>query len=410
MRVIHLTRTTVAETVGGLEYHIAYLTEALRNRGHEVDIVHTKQRRGAVEQDRAERSRPPLKLRLGSRIPACMDLGRKVVDRVLHNWDAWGVARQVHKLRPDIVHQHNYLNGILTSWLLSRNYPVVFTNHTGAYLYLDRWPATRGVQRKLMNLFTAVIAPSRELLPATANSHYIPNGVDTSVFYPVSEPERKRLREKWKCEGKFVFICPRRWAPTKGIINLAKTLAFLSPEVRKKSLFLFAGNETPGYEQYQRSVADTLRGVDEVRVLGNVGHSELAELMNASDVCVIPSLMEATSLACLEAMACGTVVLGTATGGLTELIRDGENGWLVPPGDVGALHAAIQRIASTSAAEIEPMRKEALALRDLYTWGMVAARTESVYSLALQQCGKKRAVPGAAPRSAKELAANINPF
>ncbi len=390
MRVIHLTRTTAAETVGGLEYHIAYLTEALRSRGHEVDVVHTKAPWGSAEPDRSERSRPALKLRMGSRLPAIMDIGRKVADRLVHNLSAFAVARQVNKLRPDIVHQHNYLNGMLTSLLLSRKYPVVFTNHTGAYLYLDRWKYTRGFQRKLMGLFTAVIAPSRELLPATANSHYIPNGADTSVFYPVSPEQKRRLREKWNCGDKLVFLCPRRWAPTKGIIHLAKAIAHLSPEVRKRCLFLFAGNETPGYEQYQQSVTNALRSIDlcEIRVLGNLPHTELAELMNASDICVIPSIMEATSLACLEAMACGIVVLGTATGGLTELIRDGKNGWLVPPGDVCALCDAMEKIAVASPEEIEPMRTAALALvRNEYTWDIIAERTEGIYKLALQQCG-----------------------
>jgi glycosyltransferase involved in cell wall biosynthesis len=71
-----------------------------------------------------------------------------------------------------------------------------------------------------------------------------------------------------------------------------------------------------------------LDGLDscDVRVLGNLNHSDLAELFNSADVCVIPSILEATSLACLEAMACGLPVLGTDTGGLAELIREGSNG------------------------------------------------------------------------------------
>jgi glycosyltransferase involved in cell wall biosynthesis len=403
MRVLHLTRTTVKETVGGLEHHIAYLTEALRNRGHDVDIVRMRSFQNPDATKWAKESAFP-NVRLGSRLSSLIDTVWKFALRFMNGSDALGTARRVNKIRPDIVHQHSYIGAVLASLLLSRKYPVVFTNHTGAYLYLDRWKFTRGLQRQLMKLFTAVIAPSRELLPATSNSHYIPNGVDTRVFHPVSAAERVRIRKKWDCEGKLVFLCPRRWAPTKGIIFLAKALEFMSPETRRKSVFIFAGNETAGYAQYQQTVRAFLGRVEngDIRVLGNVNHDELAELMNAADVCVIPSLMEATSLACLEAMACGTVVLGTATGGLAELIQDGRNGWLVPPGDVDALLRAIEKIAGTSSGEMEPMRAEALALvRGSYTWDIIAERTEGIYSLALQSRRPKRAAAAAIPATAQ---------
>ena len=396
MRVLHLTRSTVEETVGGLEQHIAYLGKALTHRGHDVEVLRMRSIQDSTVSvaEAKESGRPLTKVRLGSRLSTKLSLFMKFAQRFLNTSDTWSTARRVREIHPDLIHQHSYIGAVLTSLILARNYPVVFTNHTGAYLYLDRWTFTRLLQRQLMKLFTAVIAPSRELLPAIPTSHYIPNGVDTRVFYPVHLSERRRLRKKWDCEGKLVFICPRRWAPTKGIIFLAKTLAYLSPETRAKSVFLFAGNVTAGYEQYQQSVRDILPppGICDYRVLGNVNHAELAELMNVADVCVIPSLMEATSLACLEAMACGTAVLGTATGGLLELIKDGKNGWLVPPGDVGALHAALEKIAATSPEEIEPMREAALSLvRELYTWEIVAERTERIYELALESRSLKRA-------------------
>ena len=220
------------------------------------------------------------------------------------------------------------------------------------------------------------------------------------MFHPVSAAERTRLRQKWNCDGKKVFICPRRWAPTKGIIFLAKALGFINRETKDKSVFLFAGNETAGYAQYQQTVQEFLGRAEncDIRVLGNVNHAEMAELMNAADVCVIPSLMEATSLACLEAMACGTVVLGTATGGLIELIEDGKNGWLIPPGDACAVLEAIEKIAGTSAEEMDPMRAAALELvRTSYTWDLVAEKTERIYSLARQSRSPKPTAEPAVP-------------
>lgn len=290
---------------------------------------------------------------------------------------------------------------------MARTFPVIFTNHTGAYIYLDRSRTTRRPQRWLMESFAKVIAPSRELTPATSNSHYIPNGVDLSIFYPVTQVERTRLRIKWRCNGKRVFLCPRRWAPTKGIVYLAKALSALSAEAHANSIFLFAGNETAGYAQYQESVwaiLDTLETCD-VRVLGNLDHVELAELLNAADICVVPSVLEATSLACLEAMACGLPVLGTDTGGLTELIQDGTNGWLVLLKNVKALSDSLETIASMPAEKLLPLKENALAfVQSRYTWDHIALETESVYASALAERGSSLSVQRKASASNNSLA------
>lgn len=387
MKVIHLTRTTIAEITGGLEYHIAYLTEGLRKRGHEVDVLLTEPLpapRGEKKRTKGGFWNPDL----GARVNGSLDVARMFVSRLGRNLKAGSKVREMDSLHPDIIHQHCYLAAILLSWLLSRKYPVIFTNHTGAYLYLDRWPITRMLQKRLMNCFAAVIAPSRELLPDIEHGYYIPNGVDTKVFYPMPEETRKQLREKWNCGDKLVFVCPRRWAPTKGIIYLAEAISQLDPATRKKSIFVFAGNATSGYGQYQHSVMAALKKGDAagIRILGNLDHTGLAELLNVADVCVIPSLLEATSLACLESMASGTPVLATATGGLTELIQDGVSGWLVPPKSGAALARAIEKIGAMTSAELDPIKEKGLELvRTTYTWERIAAKTEEIYDAALKR-------------------------
>ena len=387
MRIVHLTQSTVDEVTGGLEYHIAYLTAALRRRGHEVIVVSTTALTNSTLP--GAEAIPAGHGRRKSILPAFVRHPLDVLAetflmfsrRMFKRRYAAQIAAHVDQLRPDLVHQHSYLGELRACWLISCKYPLVFTNHTGAYLHLDRWAPSRFLQRQLMKQFTKVISPSRELLPRTGNSHYVPNGVDTETFFPLPAPARAALKARLGVAGKRVFLCPRRWAPTKGIIYLARALRRLSPATARGSVFIFAGNDTPGYRRYQQSVRQELAAAAcEVRIQGNLGHGELSELMNISEACIIPSLMEATSLACLEAMACGTPVVGTRTGGLLELIRDGENGWLAPMRDEQALAARIEEIVSADPADLDRIRQRAFAMtHEDYTWDAAARATEKIY-------------------------------
>lgn len=396
MRIVHLTQSTTAEVTGGLEHHVAYLTESLRRLGHEVIVVSTTALTASVlpgaEAAPADRHREFSLLPTFLRHPleTLLETVTMFRRRLFKQRHAGEVARHVDSLHPDVVHQHAYIGELRAGWLISRKYPLVFTNHTGAYLHLDRWLPTRLLQRQVMKRFDMVIGPSRELLPATRNSRYVSNGVDTAIFFP--QPDREQLKARHGCAGRRVFLCPRRWAPTKGVIYLARALRHLSEAALRDSVFLFAGNETPGYARYQRNVRQELSAVPcEVRVLGNLGHAQLAELMNIAEACIIPSLMEATSLACLEAMACATPVIGTRTGGLLELIREGENGWLVPMRDEKALAAKIDHVRALPPTRLEQIRRHgAEMVRQHYTWESTARETDEIYQTARLNWQRRR--------------------
>ena len=79
-------------------------------------------------------------------------------------------------------------------------------------------------------------------------------------------------------------------------------------------------------------------------MVGEVSHDRVPGWMQAADVVVVPSRREALGLAAIEALACGTPVIAAAVGGLIEVVRDNENGLLVPPVDVAALSAALARL------------------------------------------------------------------
>jgi glycosyltransferase involved in cell wall biosynthesis len=79
------------------------------------------------------------------------------------------------------------------------------------------------------------------------------------------------------------------------------------------------------------------------RFLGAQPRAAVLELLRAADASLLPSTWENFPHAVVESLAVGTPVIATDVGGVAEVVRDGENGLLVAPGDAGALAAAIRR-------------------------------------------------------------------
>jgi 2-deoxystreptamine N-acetyl-D-glucosaminyltransferase/2-deoxystreptamine glucosyltransferase len=100
------------------------------------------------------------------------------------------------------------------------------------------------------------------------------------------------------------------------------------------------GPERPGLERRSAELGLTGR----VRFLGAGTREDVVRLFRAVDAALLTSAWENLPHTVLEALAVGTPVIATAVGGVPEVVRDGENGLLVAPGDVEALAAAIERL------------------------------------------------------------------
>jgi alpha-maltose-1-phosphate synthase len=121
---------------------------------------------------------------------------------------------------------------------------------------------------------------------------------------------------------------------------------------------------------------------------------ELTALLTAADVFVCPSVYEPLGIVNLEAMACGTAVVGTATGGIPEVVVDGETGWLVPidqvqdgtgtPTDPDRFVADLGRALGAAVADRDVARRFGAAGREraraVFDWDAIAAQTVEVYA------------------------------
>lgn len=255
---------------------------------------------------------------------------------------------RIAQIRPDVIHAHELLSPASAAQLARRIWgiPVVAKvlggGKNGDIDKLRRRPFGRQRLAALRDQIDAFIAVSSEInseltgigVPAERRL-FIPNGVDTQRFSPVSTEQRMQLREKLNLPPQAPI------AVFSGRLVLGKQVDLLLEIWRglqmgfKQSLLLIIGSG--GEEARLRQM-----NVENVRFAGQV--DDVAPYLQSSDFFVLPSAAEGLSNALLEALAVGLPCVATAVGGTPDVIVDGENGLLVAPDKPHDLQAALSKL------------------------------------------------------------------
>ncbi len=263
--------------------------------------------------------------------------------------------------RPQIAHAHLFHSNVAVRLLrLVCPFPIVIsTIHSIAESKRDaREVKARDAAYRLTDwLADATVCVSqaaaarhlRDRAVSARRLRVIPNGVDTDRFRP--DPDiRRRTRTALGAGDDFIWIAAGRLIWKKNYPLMLHALAECGT-----GTLLIAG--TGPDEQQLRGVADRLGG--RVRFLGAV--ADMPALMNAADAFLLSSEVEGLPVALLEAGATGLPAIGTAVGGVGEVIEDGITGILTPPGDVAAFAGAMTRLAAASGAARAQMGSAARA-------------------------------------------------
>ncbi len=208
------------------------------------------------------------------------------------------------------------------------------------------------------------------------------NGLDLSGFSLRSSPPRRHR-----------IVSVARLRPEKAHEVLIDAVARVRPSWPQVSLRVIGDGPR---EQALREAAGQLGVLDRVEF---AGHSDdVAGELRRADVFVLPSRIEASPNAILEAMAVGLPVIACAVGGIPEAIVDGKTGLLVPPDDAGAMAGAIDRIFRNP-AEAEQIGLAARRhVEAHYSFARMVAAFENIYRRELTRRGYRHAALNADPR------------
>ena len=211
--------------------------------------------------------------------------------------------------------------------LLRRNAPIVTTYHTSHFLQRAASPFWRPVFGAFLRAADYNLAASGEIaevaegLAPGVTVEPVTNGVDTSFF------RRCESALPPPSEGRARLVAPRRLFEKNGIEYLIRAVPLILEELDMEVTLIGDGPERARLER----LASELGVAERVAFLGARPHAEMPGLLSSADLAVFPSLMEATSVAALESMACEVPVAASRVGGLPEIV-DHEVGALFEPG------------------------------------------------------------------------------
>jgi D-inositol-3-phosphate glycosyltransferase len=300
-----------------------------------------------------------------------------------------------------LVHGHYYLSGWVGAVLAHCwQVPHVQSFHTLARVKNSALPETATRESALRIDVEAKVMASADRIVATSPTdkqdimrHYgiapqkinvIPPGLDLSLFHPM---DRQAAKQQLGLQGKKALLFVGRMDRIKGVETLLRAAARLlegDPNLCLRVLIV-------GGDRQVRVVDDASRELVRLRALvGELGlrravtfvgpkeQDQLPAYYAAADVCVVPSYAESFGMVAVEAMACGTPVVGSRVGGLQSTVVDGVTGFLVPSGQPDQFAARIQQVLDSPGLR-ERLGSAAVQAASRYRWPSVARQLEAVY-------------------------------
>jgi glycosyltransferase involved in cell wall biosynthesis len=204
----------------------------------------------------------------------------------------------------------------------------------------------------------------------------IPMGVDIESFRRNETKKPKRKKDYIK------ILSIGRLIPLKGYFYLVSAMPGILKKLPSARLTIVGdGPERRHIEKLARDIGVS----DSVIFEGELETSEIPETLWDHDIFVLPSIVtetgetEGLGTVLLEAMSAGIPVIGTAVGGITDIIKDGKNGLLVPERSPEAIRDAI-----LSLAENEELREKLIStaiedVKDRFSWGVIARKFDSLF-------------------------------
>ena len=291
----------------------------------------------------------------------------------------------------DIVHDNQSLSYGVEK--ISRHIPTLATIHHPITIDRDiaikstssfleklqhlRWYSFISMQKRVSKRLNRIITVSkrtrkdisREFSIPVERLKVVPNGIDTQQFRPIPEVPREPFR---------VITTSSSDTPLKGLKYLLRAIDRLSERQRLR-LVVIGEPQKNGISEYVKKLSLEKK----VTFTGRISHSDLVMHYAKASVAVVPSVYEGFGFPAGEAMACGLPVVSTSGGALPEVV--GDAGIVVPPGDDNALSWALLDLLQNKAKAESLGSAGMMRVKRMFTWENTAKKTVEAYKEAIRE-------------------------
>jgi D-inositol-3-phosphate glycosyltransferase len=314
---------------------------------------------------------------------------------------AWWMIRHFRDYGSyDIVHANFFMSGLVGCEIKDAlGVPLVTTFHALGRVRLrhqggmDKFPRQRiTIEDRIVresDLLVAECPQDREDLQTLYRANkskirVIGCGFDPGEFAPMAKTDARR-RTKLPQDLPLIMQIGRI-VPRKGLDNVISGLAELVRRYRLPARLVIVGGESdepdPGKTPELGRLMDLAREVgvaDRVLFVGRRGRDVLRHYYSAADVFVTTPWYEPFGITPLEAMACGTPVVGSNVGGIKHTVVDGETGFLVPPNEPALLADRLAMLLKDSNLRDRLSRNAVDRVNRVFTWKRIAGELGQIY-------------------------------
>ena len=391
---------------GGQNVYVAALSEQLTRLGYEVDVF---TRRDNASIDQTVNWLPGVRvihIDAGPPEPIPKEQLLGYMDSFTENMLHY--IRQ-QKVQYALIHAHFFMSALVASNIKKvLGIPYVVTFHAlGLVRKLhqkdrDAFPPERiAIEKYVVHDADQLIAECPQDKDDLVN-HYgaddrrisvAPCGFNPAEFFPIRKDEAREFLHLPKEEK--ILLQLGRMVPRKGVDNVIRAMGELKQMNSKLHLLVVGGEsddpdpvKTPEIKRLQEIARE--QGVeDNVTFTGRRARNMLKYYYAAADIFISTPWYEPFGITPLEAMACGTPVIGSNVGGIKYSVAHRRTGFLVPPHEPKALAAAVLPLLNDPVLYRSMQRNAIRRVNNLFTWDKVADRIQRIYNKALSQAANK---------------------
>tara|TARA_Y100000310_G_scaffold343301_1_gene450262 strand:- start:13086 stop:14174 length:1089 start_codon:yes stop_codon:yes gene_type:complete len=198
----------------------------------------------------------------------------------------------------------------------------------------------------------------------TEKIYVIPNGIDLEKFRSINNQKHSKM-----------IITVANLKKVKGLDHLIKAASLVTAKYPDTEFIIVGEGEE------RKSLENLIKKIkleEHVKLVGAIDHNKIPKLLNLGNIFVCPSLAEGFGLVILEAMACGMVVIGSKTGGITDIIQDKYNGLLIDPGDSLAIAQSISYLLENK-NQFEKIKNNSLKFVINYDWNKICQKIKILF-------------------------------